>query len=169
MNYNNFPPISFAKHPVAMKCVATIIWRKSPGEPFTDNRYSRAHQWLFDGGAHLSASSSPDIVPLPMSDASLVDPEEAFLASISSCHMLFFLSFCAREHYIVARYEDHAEGVWDKGDDRKKQMLLVRLQPRVQFEADRQPLPADVLRLHKAAHESCFIANSIKAKIEINL
>ena len=152
-----------------MKCTADISWSKEAKEVFVDGKYSRVHQWLFDGGMQFSASSSPAIVPLPMSDASLVDPEEAFLASISSCHMLFFLSFCAKQKYTVTRYDDHAEGILGEGEDDKKQMLLVTLHPIAVFEGDQLPSADAIHHMHELAHENCFIANSVKTKIVINL
>jgi organic hydroperoxide reductase OsmC/OhrA len=152
-----------------MKYTATINWKRSSNESFTDGRYSRVHQWSFDGGMQLHASSSPGIVPQPMSDPALMDPEEAFVASLSSCHMLLFLSLCAKQKYIVARYEDHAEGILGEAENGKKQMLSVTLQPVVQFEGDRLPSEDILHRLHEQAHENCFIANSVKTKIEISL
>ena len=150
-----------------MKYNATISWAKSANELFLDGKYSRVHQWLFDGGMQLKASSSPHIVPLPMSDASLIDPEEAFIASISSCHMLFFLSFCAKQKFVVSKYEDHAEGILGDGEDGKKQMLSVTLQPVIQFEGNHLPSSETLHHLHELSHENCFIANSVKTKIEI--
>ena len=151
-----------------MKCTATIEWTKPGNEIFTDARYTRVHQWKFDGGMQFNASSSPHVVPVPMSDPSLVDPEEAFIASIASCHMLFFLSFCAKQKFIVTHYEDQAEGLLDNGDDGKKQMLSVSLHPTVTFEGDK-PSGEILIHLHELAHENCFIANSVKTKIEIVL
>jgi organic hydroperoxide reductase OsmC/OhrA len=151
-----------------MKYTATVSWTKSPKEIFTDNKYSRVHQWLFDGGMQFNASASPNIVPVPMSDASLIDPEEAFIASISSCHMLFFLSFCAKQKFIVSKYEDHAEGILGEDENGKKQMVSVTLQPVVKFEGDKLPSSDILHQLHEQAHENCFIANSVKTKIEIN-
>src|SRR5437879_11964441 len=93
---------------------ANIRWRRQAHERFTDNRYGRAHEWRFDGGATIRASSSPHVVKVPLSDPAGVDPEEAFVASLSSCHMLFFLSFAARKGFAVASYEDRATGVMAK-------------------------------------------------------
>jgi organic hydroperoxide reductase OsmC/OhrA len=150
-----------------MKYNAAISWARSANESFIDGRYSRVHQWKFDGGMNFNASSSPAIVPLPMSDASLIDPEEAFLASIASCHMLFFLSFCAKEKYTAARYEDHAEGILGQNENGKKQMLTVTLRPVVKFEGGLLPSSAIINHLHELAHENCFIANSVNTKIKI--
>jgi organic hydroperoxide reductase OsmC/OhrA len=152
-----------------MKYIATIKWTKSATELFLDAKYSRVHQWLFDGCAQINASSSPQVVPVPMSDASLIDPEEAFIASIASCHMLFFLSFCAKQKFIISRYEDHAEGILGEDEKGKKQMLSVTLQPVIQFEGDHRPSPETIHQLHELAHENCFIANSVKTKIGISI
>src|SRR5687767_7443855 len=92
---------------------ATVRWTRS-GATYTDGRYSRAHEWAFDGGAVVPASSSPHVVPVPMSDAGAIDPEEAFVASLSSCHMLFFLDFARRAGFVVESYVDEAEGVMEK-------------------------------------------------------
>lgn len=151
-----------------MKYTATINWTKQADEVFTDGKYSRVHRWSFDGGMKFNASASPSVVPLPMSDASLIDPEEAFIASISSCHMLFFLSFCARQKHVVIYYEDKAEGTMGDGEDGKKQMLSVTLHPIVKFAEDRSPTEEILSHLHELAHESCFIANSIKTKITVS-
>ena len=150
-----------------MKYTATISWSRSPNEVFTDGKYSRVHQWEFDGGMQFSASASPHVVPVPLSDPALIDPEEAFIASLSSCHMLYFLSFCARQKFIVTHYLDMAEGIMGKGEDGKIQMLNVTLRPLVRFEGERKPSEENLLELHHQAHESCFIANSVKTKINV--
>jgi organic hydroperoxide reductase OsmC/OhrA len=150
-----------------MHYTATINWSKLPTENFTDSKYSRVHQWKFDGGMQFNASSSPHIVPVPLSDPAFIDPEEAFVASIASCHMLFFLSFCAKRKYIVACYEDSAEGILDKADDGRMQMTSVTLHPVVTFEGD-QPSDDTITLLHDLAHNNCFIANSIKTEIRIS-
>jgi organic hydroperoxide reductase OsmC/OhrA len=151
-----------------MRCTATINWAKSPGETFADSKYSRVHQWKFDGGMQFNASSSPHIVPVPMSDPACIDPEEAFIASIASCHMLFFLSFCAKRKYVVTHYEDHAEGILDKGDDGRMQMVSVTLHPVIKFEDDNVPSNDTITLLHELAHNNCFIASSVKTEIRIS-
>jgi organic hydroperoxide reductase OsmC/OhrA len=150
-----------------MKHTATISWTRTADEIFTDGKYSRVHRWKFDGGAELDASASPHVVPIPQSDPSLVDPEEAFIASIASCHMLFFLSFCAREKFVIKDYEDRAEGILDSGEDGKKQIISVILHPVVLFEGENLPSKESIRQLHELAHENCFIANSVKTKIEV--
>ena len=146
-----------------MQCVATITWQRE-GAPFTDNRYSRAHEWHFDGGAVVKASSSPHVVRVPMSDASAVDPEEAFVASLSSCHMLWFLSLSASKGWVVDAYRDEAVGTMAKNEAGKLAMTLVILRPEVTFEG-RQPSNEELRELHHRAHEECFIASSVKTEV----
>src|ERR1700710_58405 len=109
--------------------VANIRWARGPGEPFLDGRYSRAHCWRFDGGAEVAASSSPRVVRVPFSDPAAVDPEEALVAALSSCHMLFFLDFAKQAKLVVEAYEDDAEGVMEKGADGRVRMTRVTLRP----------------------------------------
>jgi organic hydroperoxide reductase OsmC/OhrA len=146
-----------------MQCVATISWQRD-GATFTDNRYSRAHQWQFDGGAVVRASSSPHVVRVPMSDASAVDPEEAFVASLSSCHMLWFLSVSASRGWVVDAYQDEAVGTMAKNASGKLAMTLVVLRPQVKF-AGEPPTEEQLLELHHLAHEECFIASSVKTEV----
>lgn len=138
---------------------ATISWQRN-GEVFTDNRYSRRHEWRFDGGVTLAASSSPAVVPR-YSDASAVDPEEAFLASLSSCHMLTFLMLAAAKKFIVDSYVDEAVGTLAKNNRGKLAMTEVVLRPRVIFSGDYRPSSEGLEELHHRAHEECFIANSV--------
>ena len=143
---------------------AEITWQRD-GQPFTDRRYRRHHQWRFDGGAVVAGSSSPQVVPLPMSDASAVDPEEAFVASLSSCHLLWFLDFASRAGWVVDDYRDTASGVLAKGPDGRLMMTVVTLRPAVRFAGERQPDEAEFTRLHQATHEACFIAHSVKTEV----
>lgn len=143
---------------------ATVTWRRDAAEPFTDNRYSRAHTWTFDGGAEVLGSSSPHSVPVPLSDPAGVDPEEAFIAALSSCHMLWFLSLAARKGLVVDSYVDAAEGVLGKDGDGKMAITLVTLRPQTRF-AGVAPTEAELAALHHEAHERCFIANSVKAEV----
>lgn len=143
---------------------ARVVWRND-GE-FADGRYSRAHQWHFDGGAVVAASSSPAVVPLPMSDAAGVDPEEAFVAALSSCHMLWFLDMARRGGFVADAYDDAATGKMGKRDGRIC-MVSVTLRPRVVWSV--APDAATEAGLHHAAHEACFIANSVKTEIIIDL
>jgi len=145
---------------------ARIRWSRQAEEAFIDLRYSRAHTWEFDGGVIVPASSAPSSVPLPYSKAENVDPEEAFVAAISSCHMLTFLYLAARERLVVDAYEDCAIGRMGRNDKGRLAVSLVRLQPRVVLSGARPPGDADVGRLHHAAHEECYIANSVSCRIE---
>lgn len=144
---------------------AEVAWERGDAR-FTDNRYSRAHRWSFDGGHVVPASSSPHVVPLPYSVAENVDPEEAFVAALSSCHMLFFLSLAAKKGLIVDSYTDKAEGVMETIGG-KTQVTRVTLNPRVAYagQAPNRDTEAD---LHHRSHELCFLANSVKTEIEVN-
>ena len=141
---------------------ATIRWQQS-GD-FAKGRFSREHTWTFDGGVTVPASAAPTSVPPPLSNPANVDPEEAFVASISSCHMLFFLSFAAKRGHVVESYRDEAVGVMGKNAEGRLAITLVTLRPHVQFSGD-EPVAEDVAALHHAAHEACFIATSVKTEI----
>ncbi|MBE2244226.1 MAG: OsmC family protein [Burkholderiaceae bacterium] len=143
---------------------ATVHWQ-CEGD-FLARRYSRAHVWRFDGGAVVPASSSPHVVPVPLSDAAAVDPEEAFVASIASCHMLWFLDIAARRGQRVQSYADEAVGVMAKNDEGRLAMTEVRLRPRVVF-AEPAPAREVVDAMHHAAHEACFIATSVRTRIVV--
>ncbi len=143
---------------------ATIRWQRN-GAAFTDQRYSRAHAWHFDGGAVVPGSSSPRTVPLPYSDAAAVDPEEAFVAALSSCHLLWFLHLAAKAGFVVERYEDCADGVMAKNGEGRMAMTLVNLRPHAAFAGEKRPSRAEVEALHHRAHEECFIANSVKSEV----
>ena len=142
---------------------ATVVWQRQ-GAVFTDQKYSRAHQWRFDGGAVVAGSSSPHSVRLPYSDPAAVDPEEAFVASLSSCHMLFFLSFAAKAGFVVDSYQDQAVGVMSKNTDGKMALTLVTLRPEAVY-AGKQPTVEQLAELHHHAHEECFIASSVKTEV----
>jgi organic hydroperoxide reductase OsmC/OhrA len=142
---------------------ATIVWERAPQEAFTDNRYGRGHQWSFDGGVSVRASSSPHVVPR-YSDPSGVDPEEAFIASLSSCHMLTFLYLAAKRGLIVNRYADSAEGMMAKNDKGRVWVSQVVLHPRIDWEGE-APAADTIEELHHAAHEECFIANSVRTDV----
>ena len=144
----------------------TAVIRWSVGsDDFLGKRYSRAHTWTFDGGAQVPASSSPHVVPLPMSDASAVDPEEAFVAALSSCHMLWFLDIASRAGVAIASYEDAAEGRMGRNAAGKLVVDLVTLRPRTRFAGARTPDAGELARLHHVAHEECFLANSVRCEI----
>jgi organic hydroperoxide reductase OsmC/OhrA len=144
--------------------VATACWENSQ-EIFTDNKYSREHTWKFDGGVEIAASASPHVVPAPYSNASCVDPEEAFVASLSSCHMLWFLSIAAKRKFVVESYIDKAIGTMDKAEDGKLAMTAVQLCPKVIFIGDALPTAEQIEKMHDEAHHSCFLANSVKTHI----
>ena len=133
---------------------------------FASGRYSRRHEWSFDGGAVVTASSSPDVVPAPMSDPAGVDPEEALVASVSSCHMLWFLSLAQAAGLDIASYVDGAEGIMGRIAPGRMALTRITLRPAIAF-AGRQPDAAELDRLHHEAHERCFIANSLKTEVVI--
>ena len=143
---------------------AEVIWQRNE-QHFLDNKYSRKHLLRFDGGVVVPASSSPQVVPVPMSDAAAVDPEEAFVASLSSCHMLWFLSIAAQRKFCVDRYQDNAVGVMAKNSEGKLFMSVVTLRPAVVFSGERLPEQAQIENMHHAAHEACYIANSVKSEV----
>ena len=143
---------------------ASITWERN-GASFIDNRYSRAHRWSFDGGIEVPASASPQIVPSPHSVAAAVDPEEAFVASLSSCHLLWFLSIAAERGFVVESYRDEASGILAKNSEGKLAMTEVTLRPRVEFAGERRPSAEDRAALHHEAHEKCFIANSVRTTV----
>jgi organic hydroperoxide reductase OsmC/OhrA len=143
---------------------ATIRWERGD-QSFTDNKYSRAHTWLFDGGVRVPGSSSPHSVPLPYSRADAVDPEEAFVASLSSCHMLWFLAIAAKRGFCVNNYVDNAEGVMARNASGKFAMTQVTLRPRVDFVGSPMPTTSDIGAMHHKAHTECFIANSVRTEV----
>jgi len=143
---------------------SSILWERG-SQPFIDNRYSRAHVWRFDGGVEVPASASPSVVRLPFSRADAVDPEEAFVASLSSCHMLWFLSIAAERKYVVDSYEDQADGLMGKNGQGKSAMTKVTLRPLVRFSGENQPSREQLLALHHRAHEECFLASSVLSEV----
>ncbi|MGV8893717.1 MAG: OsmC family protein [Burkholderiaceae bacterium] len=147
---------------------ATTAWQRG-AQPFTDNRYSRAHEWVFDGGARVPASSSPLSVPVPLSDSAGVDPEEALVAATSSCHMLWFLSLAARQGYTVDRYTDRAFGVLGQNSDNQLALTRITLRPQTVFSGALQPTPAQLQALHHQAHSQCTIAHSLRAEVVVKL
>lgn len=144
---------------------ATTHWQRHAGEAFSDNRYHRRHDWRFDGGAVVPGSSSPLTVPLPHSDAAAVDPEEAFVAALSSCHLLWFLSLAAQAGFVVDDYRDEAVGVMARNAAGRVAVTQVTLRPRVRFGGDRRPSAEEHEALHHRAHERCFIANSVTSEV----
>jgi len=145
---------------------ATVAWSRGDGE-FQKGRYSRGHTWRFDGGIEVPASASPQVVPKPYVVEAAVDPEEAFIASLSSCHMLTFLDLARRAGFLIESYEDTAEGVMEKNASGKYWISRVTLKPRIAWGGDKHPSPDDLARLHHVAHEECFIANSVKTHVNV--
>lgn len=143
---------------------ATVSWERG-GAAFTDKRYSREHRWRFDGGVEVPASASPQVVPLPMSVEAAVDPEEAFVASLSSCHMLWFLAIAAQRKHVVESYDDDAVGHMEKDAGGGMAVTRVTLRPRVRFGGERAPSRDEILAMHEQAHEACFIARSVKSEL----
>ena len=141
-----------------------VLWSRD-GATFTDNRYSRSHRWLFDGGVEVAASSSPHVVPVPLSVAAAVDPEEAFVVSLSSCHMLWFLSIAAKREFVIESYRDEAVGVMGKDESGKLAMTRVTLRPEAHFSGENRPTADEVLAMHHGAHEQCFIARSVRTDV----
>ena len=146
--------------------VATVVWMRGESK-FTDGRYSRGHEWRFDGGVTVPASASPHNVRLPFSVEQAVDPEEALVAAVSSCHMLFFLSFVAKRGYVVDSYIDEAVGEMAEDDRGRVAVTKVRLRPRITFTGDSQPDSEMIQSIHHEAHEACFIANSLRSEVVV--
>ncbi len=144
---------------------AKLVWQRG-AQSFADQRYSRAHEWIFDGGLRVPASSSPLSVPVPMSDPAAVDPEEALVAAASSCHMLFFLSIAAQRGFVVDDYRDHAVGYMEKNEEGNVAMTKIALRPAITFSLT-PPNTAELAAIHHAAHSKCYIANSIKADVVV--
>ena len=145
---------------------AKLEWQRD-GAVFTDNCFSRAHRWRFDGGADVAGSASPLIVPPPLSDPAGIDPEEAFVAAIASCHMLWFLALAARAGFVVDHYRDAAVGIMERIDSGKQAITRVTLRPDIGFSHDKQPSPEELRSLHHKAHDNCFIANSVCTEITV--
>jgi organic hydroperoxide reductase OsmC/OhrA len=146
---------------------ATIRW-KCDTQDFLKGKYSREHTWEFDGGLRVPASPSPHVVPVPWSNPANIDPEEAFVASISSCHMLTFLYLASKRGFQIDSYDDEAVGTMTKGQNGTPWISLVTLRPRIAYSGDKMPSPSDEQDLHHQAHEQCFIANSIKTEVKVS-
>lgn len=145
---------------------ATIDWQRREPD-FLRGRYSREHTWSFDGGVTVPASPSPSVVPLPWSNAANVDPEEAFVAAVSSCHMLTFLWLASKAGFVVDSYRDEAVGVMTKNEHGVLWVSLVTLRPRIVYSGDKQPDATTEAELHHRAHEQCFIAQSIRSEVRV--
>lgn len=149
-----------------MQFEARLEWQRN-GQNFLDQKYSRGHEWIFDGGLRVPASSSPLSVPLPMSVADNVDPEEALVAAAASCHMLFFLSIAARRGHTVESYVDNAVGLLEKDDKGRMSMTNITLRPEIVFAGVAWPSEEEIAAIHHEAHDKCYIANSLKTEITI--
>ena len=145
---------------------ATVSWKRGEAV-FSDGKYSRAHQWSFDGGVTVPASSSPLSVRLPYSRADAVDPEEAFVAAVSSCHMLTFIYLAQKRGFVIDSYDDDAVGVMTKNERGKLFVSKVTLRPRIAFSGAKQPSAAELAQLHHHAHEECYIANSVLTEVVV--
>ena len=147
---------------------ATIRWNRGD-QDFLSNQYSRGHQWEFDGGTVVPASASPHNVPLPMSIEKNVDPEEAFVAALSSCHMLFFLSIASKSRIVVDSYVDKASGFMEQNADGRMAITKVILRPEIRFSGKKIPSKKQMEKIHHLSHENCFIANSVKTEVVIEI
>jgi organic hydroperoxide reductase OsmC/OhrA len=145
---------------------STLTWRRGD-QAFVDGKYSRAHEIAFDGGVTIPASSSPHVVKLPLSREDAIDPEEMLVASLSSCHALFFLDFARRAGFVIDSYIDAAEGVMEKSADGRVAMTKVTLKPRIEWSGDKRPTPDDIAELHHKSHDACFIANSFRGEVVV--
>lgn len=146
------------------KYLAEVLWQRGE-QPFTDDRYSRRHVLRFDGGLEVPGSSSPQIVPAPLSDPAALDPEEAFVAALASCHMLWFLSIAARRRFCVDSYSDAAVGTMARNAAGKLAITRVLLRPKVEFSGERLPDRQEIDAMHREAHAECFIANSVTTEV----
>jgi organic hydroperoxide reductase OsmC/OhrA len=146
---------------------ATISWRRRTGDDFPKGKYSREHIWTFDGGAVVNASPSPSVVPTPYSNPAFVDPEEAYVASLSSCHMLTFLYLAGRQGFQIDSYDDEAVGHMTKNERGVPWVSTVTLKPKILYSGPKRPTAEEQEHLHHQSHEQCFIANSVKTEIKV--
>jgi organic hydroperoxide reductase OsmC/OhrA len=151
---------------MAHEYTATVRWERGEGS-FPDNRYSREHVWLFDGGTQVPASPAAANVPPGCARADAVDPEEAFVAAISSCHMLFFLAFAGKRGFVPDSYEDNALGVMTKNERGKLFVSRVTLDPKIAWSGENRPSAEEVAAMHHRAHEECFLANSVRTEVVV--
>jgi organic hydroperoxide reductase OsmC/OhrA len=140
----------------------TLTWKRGD-LPFEYQKYSRDHTWSFDGGHEMQASAAPAYLGNPK----LVDPEEAFVAALSSCHMLTFLAYACKKKFVVEEYVDQAVGMMEKNPEGKLAITRVTLRPRIKFSGENQPNEKDLDEMHHFAHENCFIASSVKTEVTV--
>jgi organic hydroperoxide reductase OsmC/OhrA len=145
---------------------ATVDWKLAEGDDFASGRYSRAHTISFDGGVTVPGSPSPHVVPAPWSDTAAIDPEETFVAALSTCHMLWFLHVAKDAGFVVSGYRDEAEGVLAKSAEGRWTMTKVTLKPHIVFNGN-QPSASELDHLHHRAHEECYIANSVRTEVVV--
>jgi organic hydroperoxide reductase OsmC/OhrA len=145
---------------------ATIVWKQTSSD-FPRGRYSREHTWTFDGGLTVPASASPAVVPLPYSIPANIDPEEAFVASLSSCHMLTFLHVARLAGFVIESYEDEAVGHMAPNEKRVPWVAKVILNPKIVYGGEKRPSTEELARLHHQAHEQCFISQSVKTEVVV--
>ncbi len=140
----------------------TLTWNR--GEtPFDYQKYPRNHTWKFDGGHEMEASAAP----VYLGDPKNVDPEEAFVASLSSCHMLTFLAIACKQKFVVDEYVDDAVGHMEKNAEGKMAITRVGLKPTIKWSGEKQPSAEELEKIHHAAHDNCFIANSVKTEVTV--
>jgi len=147
---------------------AKISWKNDSPDTFTKNRYTRGHTWIFDGGTEVPASSSPHSVRVPFSVEEAVDPEEALVASASSCHMLTFLWIAAKKGFRIDSYDDDAVGEMTTGDDGKQWISKITLNPQIEWSGETLPTSEQIAGMHHEAHEGCYIASSIKSEVVVS-
>ena len=145
---------------------AKVEWQRGD-QDFLKNKYSRVHTWTFDGGTVVPACASPKVIPPPLSSEEAVDPEEALVASVSSCHMLWFLALAGKKKLVVESYQDNAVGILEKDSDGKTAITEVILKPNIVFGGDEGPDKELLDELHEQAHDLCFIANSLKSEVRV--
>jgi organic hydroperoxide reductase OsmC/OhrA len=140
----------------------TLRWERG-GAEFSYQKYPRDHTWSFDGGHKMVATAAPAFLGNPAH----VDPEEAFVASLSSCHMLTFLAIACKQKFVLDSYEDEAVGHLEKNADGKLAITRVELRPQIMWGGDRKPTAEELDKMHHAAHENCFITNSVKTEVSV--
>jgi organic hydroperoxide reductase OsmC/OhrA len=139
-----------------------LTWKRGD-VPFEYQKYPRNHRWKFDGGHEMTASAAPAY----LGDPNQVDPEEAFVASLSSCHMLTFLAVAAKKKFVLDEYIDEAIGLMEKNAEGKLAITRVTLKQKLKFSGDKQPTPEEIEEMNHMAHDQCFIANSVKTEVTV--
>ena len=140
----------------------SLTWKRGD-TPFEYQKYCRDHTWKFDGGHETAATAAPAYLGNPK----LVDPEEAFVASLSSCHMLTFLAVACKKKFVLDEYTDEAVGHMEKNAEGKLAITRVTLKQKLKFSGDKQPTAEEIDEMNHAAHDQCFIANSVKTEVTV--